>query len=152
MQTIFPILRYNDARAAIQWLCQAFGCVQLFSVPENGPYVRHARLKLGSNLIMLGSVRPDDGIRSPAALGSATQMLAVYVDDPDAHFERAQAAGAKILAPPNDTDFGSREYHVLDLEGHPWTFGTFLPSVDEDTTEDGTDSRIGGLRKQERSN
>jgi len=131
MQTIFPILRYNDARGAIRWLCEAFGFVELFSVPESGPYVRHARLKLGANLIMLGSVRPGDGIMSPKTLGSATQMLAVYVADPDAHFERAQAAGAKILAPPNDTDFGSREYHVLDLEGHPWTFSTFRPSVED---------------------
>jgi|SRR5579859_3874509 len=128
MQTIFPILRYNDARAAIRWLCDAFGCVELFCTPENGPYVRHARLKLGENLIMVGSVRPDDGIASPKSLGSASQMLAVYVKDPDAHFRRAQSAGAKILAAPNDTDFGSREYHVLDLEGHPWTFGTFLPT------------------------
>jgi uncharacterized glyoxalase superfamily protein PhnB len=130
MQTIFPILRYNDARAAIRWLCDAFGCVELFCTPEHGSYVRHARLKLGENLIMVGSVRPDDGIASPKSLGSATQMLAVYVADPDQHYKRAQAAGAKILAQPNDTDFGSREYHVLDLEGHPWTFGTFRPTAE----------------------
>jgi len=130
MQTIFPILRYNDARAAIRWLCDAFGFVELFCTPEQGPYVRHARLKLGPSLIMVGSVRPDDGIASPKSLGFATQMLAVYVEDPDAHFQRAEAAGAKILAPPNDTDFGSREYYVLDLEGHPWTFGTFRPTVE----------------------
>lgn len=130
MQTIFPILRYNDARAAIRWLCDAFGFVELFCTPEHGRYVRHARLKLGPNLIMVGSVRPDDGIASPKSLGSATQMLAVFVEDPDMHFKRAQSAGAKILAPPNDTDFGSREYHVLDLEGHPWTFGTFRPAAE----------------------
>ena len=131
MQTIFPILRYNDARAAIRWLGSAFGFVQLFSVPESGSYVRHAQLKLGGNLIMVGSIRPDDGIGSPLALGSSTQMLAVYVENPDAHFERAKAGGAKILYPPTDTDFGSREYHALDLEGHPWTFGTYRPSADD---------------------
>jgi len=131
MQTIFPILRYSDARAAIQWLCSAFGFIEVFSVPESGPYVRHAQLKLGKNLIMVGSVRPDDGIASPRALGSATQMLAVYVDDPDAHYQRAKAAGANILYPPTNTDFGSREYHAVDLEGHPWTFGTYRPSVDD---------------------
>jgi len=131
MQTIFPILRYQDARAAIRWLCDAFGFTELFCVPEQGPYVRHAQLKLGANMIMLGSVRPDDGIASPKTLGSATQMLAVYVESPDAHFQRAKAAGAKILAPPYNTDFGSREYHVVDLEGHPWTFGTFRPSAEE---------------------
>ena len=130
MQTIFPILRYRDARAAIRWLCAAFGFVERCCIPEDGPFVRHAQLQLGENIIMLGSVRPDDGIASPQALGAATQMLAVYVNDPDAHFERANAAGAKILYPPKDTDFGSREYHVLDLEGHPWTFGTYRPGVD----------------------
>ena len=125
MQTIFPVLRYNDAREAIRWL------VKLFSVPESGPFVRHAQLKLGRNLIMIGSVRPEDGISSPQALGSSTQMLAVYVESPDAHFERAKAEGARILYPPTDTGFGSREYHVLDLEGHPWTFGTYRPSADD---------------------
>jgi uncharacterized glyoxalase superfamily protein PhnB len=130
MQTIFPVLRYSDARTAIGWLCSAFGFVQIFSVPESGPYVRHAQLKLGPDLIMVGSVRPNDGIASPQTIGAATQMLVVYVENPDAHFEQAQAAGAKILYPPTDTDFGSREYHVADLEGHLWTFGTYRPAAD----------------------
>ncbi len=141
MQTIFPILRYNDARAAIGWLCSAFGFAQLFSVPESGPYVRHAQLKLGRNLIMVGSVRPDDGIVSPKGAGSATQMLAVYVENPDVHFEQARAAGAKIRYPPTNTDFGSREYHVLDLEGHPWTFGTYRPSVEDCENEAGSEQK-----------
>ena len=130
MQTIFPILRYNDARSAIRSLCATFGFVELFSVPESGQIVRHAQLKLGTNVIMLGSVRPDDRMASPQALGAATQALYVYVDNLDAHFERARSAGAEITSPPKDTDFGSREYHVRDLEGHLWTFGTYLPDAD----------------------
>jgi uncharacterized glyoxalase superfamily protein PhnB len=129
MQTIFPILRYNDARGAIRWLCAAFGFVELFSVPDAGPFVRHGQLKLGTNIVMLGSVRPEDGITSPQGLGGATQGLCVHVDDLDAHFERARSAGAEITAPPMDTDFGSRMYQVRDLEGHPWTFGTYLPEA-----------------------
>lgn len=129
MQTIFPILRYNDARGAIRWLCATFGFIKLFSLPESGLFVRHAQLKLGTNVIMLGSVRPDERMASPQVLGAATQALCVYVDDLDAHFERARSAGAGITSPPKDTDFGSREYHVLDLEGHPWTFGTYLPDT-----------------------
>jgi uncharacterized glyoxalase superfamily protein PhnB len=132
MQTIFPLLRYNDARGAIRWLCATFGFVELFSVPESGPIVRHAQLKLGSNVIMLGSVRPDDGMTSPQLAGVATQALCVYVADLNAHFERARSAGAEITSPPKDTDFGSREYHVRDLEGHFWTFGTYLPMVDRE--------------------
>ncbi len=129
MQTIFPILRYNDARGAIRSLCATFGFVELFSVPESGSMVRHAQLKLGTNVIMLGSVRPGEGIASPQAALTATQALYVYVDDLDAHFERARSAGAEIATPPKNTDFGSREYHVRDLEGHSWTFGTYLPEI-----------------------
>ncbi len=128
MQNIFPILRYNDARAAIAWLCAAFGFAESFSVPESGPLVRHAQLKLGTNIIMLGSVRKDDGMVSPQTLGACTQSLCVYVKDVDSHFERVLAAGANIVSPPKNTDFGSREYHVRDLEGHPWTFTNFLPT------------------------
>ena len=131
MQTIFPILRYNDARGAIQSLCATFGFIELFSVPESGPVVRHAQLKLGTNIIMLGSVRPNEGMASPQSLGTATQALCVYVDDLDAHFERARAAGAEITSPPQDTDFGAREYHARDVEGHLWTFGTYLPVTDQ---------------------
>ena len=111
----------------MDWLCSAFGFRVEFAVPDAGPVVRHAQLKLGTNIIMLGSTRAGDGMKSPSTLGAATQMICVYVDDPDAHYERARAAGAKILSPPADTDFGAREYHVVDLEGHPWTFGTFRP-------------------------
>ncbi len=129
MQTIFPILRYEDARVAIRWLSRTFGFVEIFSIPESGQVVRHAQLRLGTNVIMIGSVRPDDGMASPQTLGAATQALSVYVDDLDAHFERARSAGAEITSPPKDTDFGAREYHVRDLEGHPWTFGTYLPDT-----------------------
>jgi len=129
MQTIFPILRYQDARAAIRWLCGAFGFVELFSVPEAGPFVRHAQLKLGTNVIMLGTVRPDDGLASPQTLGAATQALCVYVADLDTHYERARAAGVEIVSPLKTTDFGTREYHARDSEGHLWTFGTYRPEV-----------------------
>jgi uncharacterized glyoxalase superfamily protein PhnB len=104
-----------------------FGFVEIFSVPESGPTVRHAQLMLGTNIIMLGSVRPNEQMASPQALGAATQALSVYVENLDEHFQRAQSAGAQITSSPTNTDFGSREYHVRDLEGHPWTFGTYIP-------------------------
>jgi uncharacterized glyoxalase superfamily protein PhnB len=129
MQTIFPVLRYTDARAAIRWLCEAFGFRERFSVPQTGEFVRHAQLSLGTNLIMLGSSR-DDGLQSPQTLGAATQALCVYVPQVDEHFERARLAGAEIVISPRNTDFGSREYHVRDPEGHMWTFGTYLPNDD----------------------
>ena len=126
MQTIFPILRYTDARAAIRWLCTAFDFREIFTVPETGQFVRHAQLSLGANIIMLGSSR-DDGLNSPQKLGAATQALYVHVPGINEHFEKARLAGVEITGPPHDTDFGSREYHGRDPEGHMWTFGTYLP-------------------------
>jgi uncharacterized glyoxalase superfamily protein PhnB len=126
MQTIFPILRYKDARAAIAWLCEAFGFQEVFSFPETGDFVRHAQLSLGSNRIMLGSVR-GDGLTTPKELGAATQALSVYVSEVDEHFAKAQSAGAEVLSTPHDTDFGAREYQVNDPEGHSWNFSNYLP-------------------------
>ncbi|WP_420798846.1 VOC family protein [Geothrix limicola] len=131
MQTIFPILRYTEARTAIQSLCASFGFEELFSVPDSGPFVRHAQLKLGENIVMLGSVRPEESMTSPNSLGASTQAIYVFVDHLDEHFERAQSAGAEIISPPRDTDFGSREYHARDIEGHLWTFGTYRPVTTE---------------------
>ena len=65
MQTIFPILRCIDARGAILSLCATFGFVEMFSVPESGQFVRHAQLRLGTNIIMLGSARSDEGMGEP---------------------------------------------------------------------------------------
>src|SRR6266508_423745 len=65
----------------------------------------------------------------PARAGRRYSRLYVCVADVDAHFRYAQSAGAEITSPPEETDFGSRDYHVRDLEGHPWTFGTYLPDV-----------------------
>jgi uncharacterized glyoxalase superfamily protein PhnB len=58
-----------------------------------------------------------------------TQAAYVYVNDIDAHFARSQAAGAEIVVPLKETDYGSREYSARDLEGHLWHFGTYLPET-----------------------
>jgi len=129
MQTIFPLLRYNDARAALAWLCAAFGFREVFAVPESGPHVRHAQLQLGTNIMMLGSVRPNDGMSTPHEAGTATQGLCVYVEDVAAHYERALAAGAEIACPPMKTGFGFTEYYTRDPEGHLWTFSNYLPDA-----------------------
>jgi uncharacterized glyoxalase superfamily protein PhnB len=127
MQTIFPILRYRDARRAIESLCAAFDFVEVFSVPPAGDIVRHAQLRLGTNIIMLGSVRPEDSITTPQIAGVATQALCVFVEDIDAHYERARTSGIEITSELMATDFGAREYHARDSEGHPWTFTTYRP-------------------------
>lgn len=79
MQTIFPILRYENPRAAMKFLCEALGFKVVFCMPEAGEFVRHARLALSGNVIMLGSVREDEvGLTTPLVAGRSTQALSAY--------------------------------------------------------------------------
>lgn len=129
--TMIPTLRYNDAAAAIKWLCEAFGFEKRLVVPgENGTIV-HAQLVFGNGMVMLGSTREggfDDHQSTPSALGGAvSQSPYVIVQNADKHYARAVAGGAEILTGIKDEDYGGRGYSCRDLEGHVWSFGSYDP-------------------------
>lgn len=129
--TIIPCLRYRDALAAIDWLCNAFG-FERHAVHAEGDQVRHAQLRFGKGMIMLGStsnqsewanriVQPDEiGLRS-------TQSACIIVRDVDAHYDRATRAGARIVQDIADQGYGGRGYACQDPEGHLWWFGSYDP-------------------------
>jgi uncharacterized glyoxalase superfamily protein PhnB len=89
------------------------------------------RLTLGNGMIMLGSARDDEFgklMKTPAQVGGAsTQGSYIIVPDADAHHARAVAAGAKVVYPLKDEDYGGRGYSCLDPEGNVWSFGTYDP-------------------------
>ena len=116
---IFPALRYRDANAALEWLQRAFGFAEKAVYRGDDGTVHHAELQLGAGMVMLGE--------QPEAAPSDAQTIYVVVDDPDAHHQRAAAAGAQIVRPLEDMDYGSREYSARDPEGHVWSFGTYDP-------------------------
>jgi len=87
-------------------------------------------MHLGDAWIMLRSARPGNSI--PAKLGYGTQSLAVFVEDVDAHFARAKAAGAKIVEELHETEYGERQYGVEDLDGHHWLFSRHARDVSPD--------------------
>jgi uncharacterized glyoxalase superfamily protein PhnB len=126
---IYPEIVYDDAPAALEWLAQAFGFVkgEVIDGPEGT--IAHAEMHLGAGTIMPKSPMPEPefAMKSPRALDGIHQSLYVAVEDPDAHFERAKAAGAEIVLEPFDTDYGARNYCARDLEGHLWSFGTYWP-------------------------
>ncbi|MDP9341128.1 MAG: VOC family protein [Actinomycetota bacterium] len=129
---VFPFLRYEDAPAAVEWLCAAFGFEKRLVLPNDDGTIAHAELGLGPGVVMLGSTHGQDPLelRSPRSLGGMTQGIYIAVDDVDAHYERARAAGAEIVRVPEDQDYGSREYAARDPEGHIWTFGTYRPGAE----------------------
>ena len=129
--TVIPCLRYRNAPAAIEWLCQAFGFEKHVVVPGDGETIAHAQLSFGNGMIMLGSVKDsefDQLMRQPDEIGGAeTETAYVVVSDADAIYARAKAAGAKIVLDIKDEDYGGRGFSCRDLEGHLWNFGTYDP-------------------------
>jgi len=128
---ISSAIYYKNATKAIDWLCSAFG-FEVRNKVEVGGLIRHSELTFGEGVVMVCDERSgaheDRTWRSPQSVGGAnTQNMLVYVDDVVAHFERARAAGARIVDEPSVHDYGEehwtdRGYGCEDLEGHSWWF------------------------------
>lgn len=128
--TLIPCLRYRDAPKAIEWLCRAFGFTRHVVISHDENTVAHAQLTLGSGMVMLGSVVDSPYgrlMRQPDEAGGQTQSVYVVVDDVDAVYRQAQAAGARIAIALRDEDYGGRDFSCFDPEGHLWTIGNYDP-------------------------
>jgi uncharacterized glyoxalase superfamily protein PhnB len=128
--TVIPALQYEDAPAAIDFLCRAFGFEKSAVYEGEGGSIDHAQLTLGNGMIMLGSVKETEYgklLVRPREVGGVTMSVYVIVEDADAHFARAKAAGAEITHELVTKDYGGRDYSCKDPEGNVWTFGTYDP-------------------------
>lgn len=131
--TVISCLRYRDAPAAIEWLCDTFGFEKHLVVPGDDGTIAHAQLSFGNGMVMLGSVQKIETpygllIKQPDEIGgSETQSAYLVVNDADAVYARAKAAGAQIVLEITDEDYGGRGFSCRDLEGHLWNFGTYDP-------------------------
>jgi uncharacterized glyoxalase superfamily protein PhnB len=125
VQRFSPVLVYDDAEKAIRFLTEAFGFTEkeVYRAPEGS--IAHAELTYEGGVIGL-SDRVKGG-ESIFDLGPCA--IYVVVDDPDAHHDRAVAAGADVVYPLTDQDYGSRDYAVRDAEGFVWCFGTYAPTA-----------------------
>ena len=126
-----PVLRYRGVAAAVDWLCTAFGFEKHGIVTGEDGEVLSAHLTFGDHMIMVLPAH-DSGlgrfIKQPDEVGGAeTQSCYIVVEDADAHYHKAKAAGAAILLDISDDDHGGRGYACRDPEGHIWSFGTFDP-------------------------
>ena len=130
--TIIPSARYRDAHAAIEWLCRVFGFTRqaVYDGPDNT--VAHAQLTLGGGMFMLGSESNGGDFASnmttlAATAGRETIGLCVIVEDCEAAFARALAAGAEIVQPLQSPEYGGQAFACRDLEGHIWWVGSYNP-------------------------
>lgn len=130
--TVIPMIAYEDGIAAIEWLATAFGFRERARwIGEHGE-LSHGELEAGDGIIMLATPTPDyvgpkrhretcEQARKWSSVPWIIDGVLVHVDDLDAHFARAKAAGAVILTEIEEGDPG-RRYRAEDLEGHRWFF------------------------------
>ena len=124
MQRIYPVLKYDDAHAAIDFLERAFGMERREVHEDESGKVVHAELRFGDDVVMLGSSGAGDPVFNQ---GIGRTTVYVVVDEVDPLHDRAKQAGAEIVLAPTDQDYGSRDFAARDPEGNIWSFGTYRP-------------------------
>ena len=126
-----PIIRYLDAKAAMSWLCDAFGFEVFLNVPGVDERIEHARLILGENMVMLASLGRDGDFESrfkpPSSIMGVTQCTSLFVENPDEVYEKAVLMGAKIIDDIADFQFNGRTFSCEDIENHPWVITSHDP-------------------------
>jgi uncharacterized glyoxalase superfamily protein PhnB len=132
-QVFTTSVHYRDRKAALAWLEQAFGFEITMAIdgPPDEPEMGHYQMSSGGQGQIIVSAEWADWVRSPADVeGKNTQSVHVHLPGGlDEHCERARAAGAVIVAEPEDQFYGDRTYRALDPEGHCWTFSTHVRDV-----------------------
>jgi MerR family transcriptional regulator, thiopeptide resistance regulator len=123
---ITPLLVYEDIQAAHDFLVEAFGLQSGGVSRSDDGEVVHGEVHSGGAAIWLHRVSANQDLASPSTLAAANGGLVVDVEDVDAHFDHARAAGTRIDSEPTDQPYGRREYGARDPEGHRWWFGTPL--------------------------
>jgi uncharacterized glyoxalase superfamily protein PhnB len=121
---VYPCFTYRDVKAALDWLVGAFDLEpRVFDEGAAGE-IQHAAVAHRQGMVLIESERPKE------LHGSHTGKGWVYlaVDDLDAHYQRASAAGVELLNEPHDGPGGMHGYSARDLEGNVWTFGTARPT------------------------
>jgi PhnB protein len=127
--TATPYLIVRNAARAIEFYKKAFGATELMRMADPSGRIGHAEIRIGDSPIMLADEVPEMGFRSPESLGGSPVSILLYVEDVDAVFSQAVAAGAKVQRPVADQFYGDRTGGVTDPFGHIWYIATHKEDV-----------------------
>ena len=122
---------YQDPKAALTWLEEAFGFEPSMVIVDQSGELAHSQMRFGNSLLMVGTEWSERHKSAKSMGGINTQTVHVQLNEGiDAHCERARRAGAEILQEPETQFYGDRTYRALDPEGHIWTFGQTIEEMD----------------------
>jgi PhnB protein len=127
--SVTPYLMVRDAARAMAFYRDAFGATEVMRFAGPDGRIAHAEVKIGDSHVMLADELPDQGFVGPQTLGGAGVSLMLYVNDVDATFAKALAAGATLRRPVADQFYGDRMGTLVDPYGHVWSIGTHREDV-----------------------
>lgn len=119
----------SGAAKAIEFYKQAFGATEVLRLDSPDGTIGHAEIKIGDSIIMLADEFPQMGHKSPKSLGGSPAGICLYFENVDEVFERAVAAGGKVVRPVMDQFYGDRSGTIEDPSGHNWTIATHIEDV-----------------------
>ena len=128
-RTVTPYLIVRGAAAALEFYKKAFGAKERMRLPMPGGRIGHAEIEIGDSVIMLADEFPEMGAKSPQTIGGTPVGICVYVENVDARFKQAIAAGGKEEKPVIDQFYGDRSGTLADPFGHKWTLATHIEDV-----------------------
>jgi PhnB protein len=129
MRSVTPYLTCAGASDAIAFYTKAFGATELLRLPGAEGKVMHAQIKIGDSVVMLGEECPEMNALGPKARQGTSVTIHLYVNDVDAAFAKAAAAGATVKMPVQDMFWGDRYGVLEDPFGHQWSLATHMRDV-----------------------
>ena len=125
-------LAVEDAAKAIDFYKEAFGAEETIRMPGPDGKIAHAELQIGDSKLMLSDPMPQSSVRPPSERGGTTASIFMYVDDADATFDQATAAGADVVMQLEDMFWGDRFGTLSDPFGHVWSVATHKEDLSEE--------------------
>ncbi|HVF65708.1 MAG TPA: VOC family protein [Casimicrobiaceae bacterium] len=132
---VTPYLIIRDADRALEFYKNVFGAKEALRLDYPDGKIAHAELKIGEGYVMLSEETTEGGYRGPLSFGGTPVSLLVYVNDVDAVFDKAIAAGAENKRPVADQFYGDRSGTIVDPFGHVWTIATHTKDMSPDAMQ-----------------
>jgi PhnB protein len=142
--TISAHIVVQGAERAATFYARAFGARELDRIPVPDGRLMSIQLEFGSSVLHLADEFPEMGVLAPPSIGGTATVLALDVDDADAAFAQATAAGAETIQPLGDMFWGDRHAQVQDPFGHRWNISQHVRDVPHDEVVAGAAALFGG--------
>ena len=146
--TITPNITVGDAAGALDFYQKAFGAEEIMRMPGPGGKIMHAEFRIGDSHVMIADEMPEMGNKGPRSLGGTPTSFYVFVNNVDAAWKRALAAGAKETMPLADMFWGDRTGRLEDPFGHAWVLAQHIKDVTPADMKSGQDAFMAKMREK----